>query len=303
MGQTLRVEVTAAADGYGPGTASSPLTDPVTPGELLNTAEPTVTGTVQVGRTVSAHVGTWSVTPESYTYRWYRTGSPTPVGTGKDLVVPSSAAGENLTVEVTAKAAGYADGVASSEPSATVEPGALVATAPPVVTGKAQVGKTLTATSGTWSPAPSDLAYQWYADGVALAGQTRNRLSVTPALVRQVLQVRVTATAPGATGVAWSALTPPVALGTFKVTSRPTLGGRAQVGKKVKVVVPAGSAPAGAKVTVQWLLGKKPIAGATTKGLKLTSALYRGRKVQARVTYTLPGYRTVVLATAKVKVR
>ncbi|MBM0127624.1 hypothetical protein [Pimelobacter simplex] len=85
------------------------------------------------------------------------------------------------------------------------------------------------------------------------------------------------------------------------VAGNPLLKGRAKVGKRIKVVVPA-SAPAGAVVTVQWLVGKRALAGATKPVLRLRAG-HLGKKVSARVTWTLPGSSPVVLATARVRVR
>ncbi|MCS5722115.1 cell wall-binding repeat-containing protein [Herbiconiux sp. CPCC 203407] len=48
----------------------------------------------------------------------------------------------------------------------------------PTVAGTAKVGQVLTATVAPWAPAPVDLAYQWNAAGVAIAGATA--LTYTP---------------------------------------------------------------------------------------------------------------------------
>lgn len=85
------------------------------------------------------------------------------------------------------------------------------------------------------------------------------------------------------------------------VAGSPVLKGKAKVGKKVRVVIPA-SAPAGVVVSVQWLVGKRAVAGATQPALKLRSG-YLGKKVSARVTWTLPGHAPVVLTTARVRVK
>lgn len=93
----------------------------------------------------------------------------------------------------------------------------------------------------------------------------------------------------------------PGASGALTVAGNPLLKGRAKVGKRIKVVVPA-SAPAGAVVTVQWLVGKRALAGATKPVLRLRAG-HLGKKVSARVTWTLPGSPPVVLATARLRVR
>ncbi|AIY19261.1 hypothetical protein GUY44_02530 [Pimelobacter simplex] len=304
-GETLTVEVTATKAGYADSAAVSEPTAAVTKGVLTNTVKPTITGTVAVGGTVQPNDGTWSQTPDSYTYKWFLSGASAPISTDRQLVIPSGAAGKTLRVEVTATKAGYADASASSDPLSVAVPAAQapVNTVKPAITGKAKVGQTLTVSTGTWSPAPSTLAYQWFANGVRIPNATGNRLTLTPALATKVIQVLVGAAVPGAAGFEWSNTTKPVALGTLTVTGRPTLTGTAKVGSKLKVVVPRATTPAGATVTIQWLLGGKPIPKANRKALKLNSPLYRGKKVQARVTYTLKGYAPVVLTTAKVKVK
>ncbi|MBM7517930.1 carboxypeptidase regulatory-like domain-containing protein [Nocardioides nitrophenolicus] len=298
-GKKLTVEVTATVPGYAPSSVESAETATVTVGDApANTAPPTITGDhIEVGRTVTALPGTWSPAPDGYQYRWYLNGTNDPIGTGADLVIPSSAGGRSLTVKVTAVKDGYADGTAVSEAVAVVAP-AIVNTVKPAITGPVRVGETLTVGTGSWSSTPSAFGYTWYANGVQIKGVTGNRLTLTPDLAGKVIAALVVAAPSGA---AWADSTAPVALGVLKVSGKPTLSGTAKVGKKLKVVLPA-AVPAGATVKVQWLVGKRPVPGATKKGLKLTKA-FRGTKVRAVVTWSLPGYAPVTLKTAKVTIR
>lgn len=206
---------------------------------------------------------------------------------------------------MTASATGYAAGVATSDPVAIVPPAPKppVNTVKPAILGTPKVGETLTVDRGTWSPTPTSVSYQWTANGVPLKDVTGNRLTLTPDLAHKVIRVLVVVAAvPGVYGAEWTPMTAPVALGTLDVAGKPTLRGSAKVGRKLKVVLPA-VAPAGATVKVQWLLGKRPIPGATKKGLRIDTPRYRGTKVRAVVTWTLPGYAPVVLKTAKVRIR
>lgn len=86
------------------------------------------------------------------------------------------------------------------------------------------------------------------------------------------------------------------------VPVRPTLAGKALVGKKLKVKVIPATLPDGVTFRIQWFKGKKPIVGATGKKLKITEK-YLGKKIRARLVYTRPGYAPVVLKTAKVKIK
>lgn len=84
---------------------------------------------------------------------------------------------------------------------------------PPSVTGTAQAGQTLSATTGTWSGTPTSYAYQWQrcdASGEACAsvtGATASSYVAQTADVGATLRVSVTASNSGGTSVAASAAT------------------------------------------------------------------------------------------------
>lgn len=310
VGKTLTVEVTATASSHEKGVASSAPSGEVAPGDLENTAAPDVSvsggGPVQVGKTLTASPGTWSPMPaaDGFAYEWFRTGSDSPIGTGKTLVVPAEAAGERVWVEVTATVPGYATSSAVSPQTAPAAAApALSMTSRPTITGTARVGQTLTAQDGTWSATPDTTTYRWYRLGSTTPIGTGRTLVVPASAVGWALVVEATASKAGyANGTVLSVPTAAVAVGALAVTGKPTLTGKAKVGKRLKVVLPAAT-PTGATVTVQWLLGKRPIPGATGRKLKLASKLYRGTKVRAVVTWSLPGYAPLVLKTAKVRIR
>jgi hypothetical protein len=61
------------------------------------------------------------------------------------------------------------------------------------------VGRTLTARPGTWT-AGTSFAYAWFADGVAIKGQTAKKLVLTRAMKGKRVTVKVTGTRPGYAG-------------------------------------------------------------------------------------------------------
>jgi hypothetical protein len=102
-------------------TAVGPVTAPTSP--PVNSVAPVISGTPQVGNTLTASDGTWSGSP-TFTFSWNGVGSPTNAATYTPV---SGDVGNNLTVTVTAtNSAGSA-----SQPSAAVGPvtasGGLVA--------------------------------------------------------------------------------------------------------------------------------------------------------------------------------
>lgn len=106
------------------------------------------------------------------------------------FTVPAGASGA-LPLTVTVPESGT-----SVSLSLEVTPGVESVT-PPVVSGKSAVGRTLTATGGTWSvPAPS-LAYQWLRNGEPIEGATDSRYRVTVEDAGAVLSVVVTASSDG----------------------------------------------------------------------------------------------------------
>jgi putative cell wall-binding protein len=61
----------------------------------------------------------------------------------------------------------------------------------PTISGTALAGQVLKASPGTWSPAPTSIAYQWLKGGQAIKGATSASLKVTNDLAGSALSVRV----------------------------------------------------------------------------------------------------------------
>ena len=100
VGSTLRFRVTAANDG-GSSSASSPPTAVVsaTAEPPLNTAPPSISGSVQAGSLLTASTGTWTgTTPMAYSYQWRRCDS---TGANCDSISGATASAYQV---------GYADG-------------------------------------------------------------------------------------------------------------------------------------------------------------------------------------------------
>ncbi|TQS26660.1 N-acetylmuramoyl-L-alanine amidase [Microbispora sp. KK1-11] len=90
-------------------------------------------------------------------------------------------------------------------------PVAVVNTTPPVVRGVPKVGRTLTASSGAWTPSPKRIRFQWLRDGAEVRGATGRTYHVKSRDRGARLSVRVTASAGGyEPGAATSAATSPV---------------------------------------------------------------------------------------------
>lgn len=86
----------------------------------VNTAAPVVSGTAQVGQTLSVTTGTWTNTPVSYTYQWARNGTTTTGATSNTYVPVTADIGSSLGCRVIASNAGGSSAVANSNATANV---------------------------------------------------------------------------------------------------------------------------------------------------------------------------------------
>jgi len=204
----------------------------------VNTAPPTVSGTAQVGQTLTAGNGTWSNSPTAFAYQWVRCnatgGSCVNVsnGTQKTYTLVGADAGHTMRVRVTAS---NADGSASaqSDQTAVVAPAGSTAapknTAAPTISGTAKVGQELTADEGSWSANPTGYSYQWQrcdADVAAcspVVGATGKTYGVRLADLGYRLRVAVTARNARGSATANSAITAIVAPAVTITNRRPTI--------------------------------------------------------------------------------
>ena len=204
----------------------------------VNTSPPTISGTAQVGQTLTAGNGTWSNAPTSFAYQWLRCNGggnscdSVANATLQTYTLVAADVGSTMRVRVTATNAD-GSGSAQSSQTAVVSPVTSSAapknTAPPTITGTAKVAQTLTANEGTWSGNPTGYAFQWQrcdADVVTcsnVVGAIAKTYLVRIADLGYRLRVRVTARNDKGNATANSALSPIVAPATAITNKRPTL--------------------------------------------------------------------------------
>jgi hypothetical protein len=132
-----------------------------------NQTAPSIDGKAMVGETLTADKGEWSNNPTTFTYQWQRCDNDgTSCGdisgaTAKTYKLADADLGNTIRVQVKAT---NPDGSATT-PSKTTDAisgnAAPRALEKPSISGKAQVGETLTADPGRWAEGPSDFSYQW----------------------------------------------------------------------------------------------------------------------------------------------
>lgn len=133
----------------------------------VNTVLPKISGTGRVYSSLTAAKGTWSNSPTAYAYSWQRCNT-----SGASCVAISSATSVSYTLQVADQSATIRVAVTAtnSAGSVTATPvqTSVIATPPaptnsvlPTIIGVAQVGQTLTSTTGTWTYSPTSYAYVW----------------------------------------------------------------------------------------------------------------------------------------------
>jgi hypothetical protein len=267
---------------------------------------PVISGTPQVGRTLTAGPGDWAPVPSAYAYQWWRCGAA-----GAACVAIAGATSSSYAVlaadrygaleasVIATDASGWTS--ATSAPTGPVAdvngyvsaPGrpALLGGSVPSLSGAAKQGSTLVATPGKWSNGPLGYAYAWQrcdaaglgCTSIARATASRYRLRVADDYGR--VRVVVTASGPGGSSVAVSEPTLLVADSHGSTTS-PAAGhlanGRgACVSASLRAALDTGATvPYGKVVAVHGTLrcGRTPIAGAL---LELTLAAAGGESAPA----------------------
>jgi len=198
-----------------------------TPDPPVKTTPPSISGTPQQGQTLTASAGTWGGTqPISYAYQWQRcdaSGADCNAisgATGASYSVGAADVGATLDVTVVATNIAGSSSATSAATAVVQAPSSQPAnTAPPTISGMAQVGQLLTASTGGWTGAqPMTYAYQWKrcdesgANCFAIAGATQPTYTVANQDLDSTLVVAVNAS--NSAGSATTASSPTGAVGT-----------------------------------------------------------------------------------------
>ncbi|WP_307386476.1 cutinase family protein [Microbacterium sp. SORGH_AS_0969] len=189
VGSAITVTVTARKAGY---TAAAATSTAATVGAATFTSAPTpaVTGLARVGGTLFGVVGTWAPQPSKLTYQWTRNGIAIPGATSTAYLVTTEDRGAQLRFTVTGSKAGYTTLKRMS--AAQTVPGVFSSTPTPRISGTIEIGKTVTASTGTWTPTPDSFGYQWKRNGTAINGATSKTYAITQADAGAKLTVTVT---------------------------------------------------------------------------------------------------------------
>ena len=222
-GKAIKVKVTFTDD---EGNAES-LTSAVTAAVAARpntsaTGSPTISGTAQVGKTLSASTtgiaDADGLTNVSYSYQWLADDAAISGATSSTYTLVSGDRGKAIKVKVSFTDDGGNAESLTSAPTAAATAANTSATGLPTISGTAQVGKTLTASTTGIADADGitnvSYSYQWLADDAAISGATSSSYTLVASDRGKAIKVKVTFTddagnTESLTSAATAAVTPP----------------------------------------------------------------------------------------------
>ncbi|MRJ77987.1 hypothetical protein GEV29_15720 [Aeromicrobium sp. SMF47] len=188
-GKRITFAVTGTRAGYAPATRTSDPTDEVATGDLVRTPRPTVSGSVAVGKKVTARPGSWD-DGVRLGYQWLLEGKAIRGATSTTYKITAADRGRTLSVVVTGSKAGYT-AVSRTSAGHRVALGTQTRRPRPSIKGTPKVGRTLTVKKATYDKGVK-LSYKWYADGHRV-GSNRPTLTLKKAYRGDRITVRVVA--------------------------------------------------------------------------------------------------------------
>ena len=163
-------------------------------GPPVNTVPPVITGTPQVGQTLTVAVGTWSGSP-TFTGQWFRGATPIAGAVGPTYNLVALDSGAIISAEITGTNANGSS-TATSNSVGPVLPAAPTNIIAPAVTGVTITGNILSCSNGTWTGSPT-YALQWLRGAGNRPGSTTNTITLSAADEGNLMSCRVTATNAG----------------------------------------------------------------------------------------------------------
>ena len=262
--------------------------EPTPPANTSATGAPTITGTAQVGETLSAHTSAIAdedeLTNVVFSYQWMADDAAIAGATGSGYTLTSAEQGKAITVTVSFTDAEGNPETLTSEPTGAVEAAPNTsATGQPTIRGTVQVGETLTAdVTGIADEDGLDnvtFSYQWMADDTNIQDATGS--SYTLAAEDEGRTIKVTVSFTDAEDNPETLDSDPTgaveAKPNTQATGAPSISGTAQVGQTLTADTSAIADEDGLNQVVfsyQWIRNDgnadEDIAGATGSSYTLT---------------------------------
>ena len=262
---------------------------PAEPNDPNNPAAVLITGTAKVGELLTAVVSDSDGPPKDIAYKWIANGVE--VGTARTYRVTEADKGKRLSVQVVfTDKKGFIESAASdvTEPVAALNKPASV-----IIKGTLRVGQTLINAITDTNGVPSNIRYQWMADGVEVGTASTYKLTDNDKGKRISLQVTFIdndgfeESATATTGTPVAALNKPASVAVY---------GDVRVGERLTAVIAdANGVPS--DVTYQWLADGTEVGNTSSYTPTETD---KGKRLSVQVSFTdNDGFTEDVLSTTE----
>ena len=142
---------------------------------LSVTKRPTVSGTAQVGKSVTVNTGSWHPNPNNIRYQWIVNKKRIPGATNKTFRIPARLAGKQIAAVLTGTRRDYTDASAMSEILPPIKQGTFRVRTQPKITGAQKVGSTVWVGGAVYQPSAKVGDIKWYAGNKLIArGKSRS---------------------------------------------------------------------------------------------------------------------------------
>ncbi len=288
VGASLTVQVTGSSEEFGTGTSTSAAVTGKPGAGPVATKAPVVSGTGQVGSTLTSTATQWDRAGTVTTLQWVRNGQPITGATSSTYKLVAGDLNNAIALESSGTLPGRTPTVVTSNAITAVQGPAVTATTPPKVQGSPKVGETLTSTAPTWAQGGVQNNIQWLRDGLPVSGATLAVFTVRPQDVGSAIAVRYTGRVAGrADGVVTSAAVTGLVGDAPVALYPPRLSGTAKVGSTLTASAPTWDQD-GVQNSLQWLRDGSPISGATSAAYAVGPQDV-GRSLAVRFVGTLTG--------------
>ena len=305
-GKTIKVQISFTDDAGNGEQLTSAATGAVAaaapPANAPATGLPTITGTAQVGETLTTDTAGISdgdgLNNATFAYQWLADDAEITGATGGSYTLADADEGKTIKVQVS-----FTDDAGNGEQLTSAVTGAVApkpnspATGAPTISGTAQVRETLA--SSTTGIADDDglddvtFAYQWLADDAEITGATGESYTLADADEGRTIKVQVSFTdnaandeqLTSAATTAVAAASPPA---NTPAAGAPTIGGTAQVGDTLTAVTSGIEDDDGlddVTFAYQWLADDAEITVATGENYTLADA-DEGTTIKVQVSFT-----------------
>jgi immune inhibitor A len=280
VGHTISAEITGSKDDYQDTTVTTNGIAAVADPAPEPSTQPSVTGTTQVGQTLTAHAAEWPMDGTS-TFMWSIGGQSR--GVGPTYVVQPGDLGLAVTLTETFSSPGYEDATASAASAVITKGSAPQATAATSFTGTARVGQRLTAVKATW-PVVGESTFAWTVGGTAVG--TGATYAVAPADLGKPVAVTETFTSPGYDVATSAVASAAVIAGQAPVaTKQARISGTIRMGSTLKAI-PA-TWPVAGTSTFTWSVAGQAVGTGRSYAVRAADV---GKPLRLTETLAVAGY-------------